>query len=110
MEAERAALARELEWRRAALGYDSSAPDRHFVAADYASVEVARTTIAEACDRVLRRAGRPLTVHQFLEVFEASGRGAEGPNAHRVVYAALCRNRRRFSRVGPGTFDLAGGS
>jgi hypothetical protein len=107
MEEDRAVVARELARRRAGLGYDSAATARHFVAADYASVEVARSTIAEACDYILRRAGRPLTVHQLLEVFDESGRGPHGANAHRVVYAALRRNRRRFTRVRPGTFDLA---
>jgi hypothetical protein len=63
-------------------------------------------SITETCDQALRRAGQPLTVHQLLEVLEASGKDMSGLNAHRVIYAALRRNPRRFRRVGPGLFDL----
>ena len=87
-------------------GDDADTGDHRFAAADYASEEIATSTVAEASDHILRRAGRPLTIHQLLEVFEASGRNVGGVNAHRVVYAALRRNAGRFTRLGPGLFDI----
>jgi hypothetical protein len=70
--------------------------------------KTAGLSIAETCDQALRRAGQPLTVHQLLDVLETSGKDMSGTNAHRVVYAALCRNPKRFRRIGPGLFDLGG--
>jgi hypothetical protein len=105
-----AAARRELDlWRRGREG-DADATDHRFVAEDYASGEIVKRTVAEACDYTLRRANRPLTVHQILEVFDAAGREVSGPNAHRIVYAALRRNQGRFTRVGSGRFALAGAS
>ena len=92
--------------RAGVAGHDAGTNDHRFAPADYASEEIATSTVAEASDHILRRAGRPLTIHQLLEVFEASGRNVAGVNAHRVVYAALRRNAGRFTRLGPGLFDI----
>lgn len=102
-----AAARREVDlWRR---GYEGGADtiDPRFVAEDYGSAEIVKCTLAEACDYTLRRANRPLTVHQILEVFDAAGREVSSPNAHRIVYAMLRRNQGRFTRVGAGRFALA---
>jgi len=107
VEVEMIAITHQLDLGRAeGAGHDAGIGDHRFAPADYASEEIAASTVAEASDHILRRAGRPLTIHQLLEVFEASGRNVGGVNAHRVVYAALRRNAGRFTRLGPRLFDI----
>lgn len=102
-----AAATRELELRHRGLDGLEDTADQRFVASEYASDDIVKSTLAEACDYILRRADRALTVHQLLEVFEAAGRDVSGANAHRIVFATLRRNRGRFVRVAAGRFALA---
>ncbi|MBK9165670.1 MAG: hypothetical protein IPM21_17515 [Acidobacteria bacterium] len=69
------------------------------------SQRFADRTITQACTLLLREAGRPLHVNELYNLLVAGGMQFKGNNPTISVAVSLNRNR-RFSKVGPGTFDL----
>ncbi|MCA1622873.1 MAG: winged helix-turn-helix domain-containing protein [Acidobacteria bacterium] len=63
-------------------------------------------TITQACTLLLREATSPLHVNELYNLLVAGGFEFKGNNPTISIAVSLNRNRRRFRKVAPGTFDL----
>lgn len=63
-------------------------------------------TITQACTLLLSESGRPLHVNELYNALVAGGMKFNGKNPTISIAVSLNRND-RFSKVGPGTFDLS---
>ena len=62
-------------------------------------------TITQACTLLLRESGQPLHVNELYNLLVAGGMRFKGNNPTISIAVSLNRNR-RFSKAGPGTFEL----
>ena len=62
-------------------------------------------TITQACTLLLRDSGQPLHVNELYNLLVAGGMRFKGNNPTISIAVSLNRNR-RFSKAGPGTFEL----
>ena len=58
---------------------------------------------------VLQAARKPMHVEEIIEGLERSGHPVNAKNPKATVAVALTRRTDQFRKVGPNTFDLAGG-
>jgi hypothetical protein len=63
-------------------------------------------TLVEALSDVLTKASKPLSVIEIMEKVEASGYRSRAADFRGVINQTLIREKKRFARIGRGTYAL----
>jgi len=63
-------------------------------------------THADATAAILEKEGRPMGLDEILEAMEAGGKKPTGAYPKATLAGVLSRNRDRFKKTAPATFDL----